>query len=267
MANYHTHVTYGFVVGVGTATAAKVMNVSPQLGWDVIPIGGFLGFLGGMIPDIDHDTGIALDTISALLSTVIPIFVLMSYGTSHDLLRSWVLLFVVPLHYVCHVVLKRFSFWHKRTQWREPLRAVAVAAICAIPALFFFRKMKVGYFAAWIICVAAASVVQLCVPLLRRISRHRGSMHSVPFAVLFAVGVYMYFRLENTPQRLVLTLCAFAGVLSHLILDEIYAVDFEGRRLKRSFGTAFSFWKKDYAEAIIAFYALSGLGIAFSFLY
>jgi hypothetical protein len=53
-----------------------------------------------------------------------------------------------------------------------------------------------------------------------------------------------------------MALGAWAGALSHLILDEIWSVDFMGARLKKSAGTALSFWKKKSPYASTAAWLL-----------
>lgn len=73
-----------------------------------------------------------------------------------------------------------------------------------------------------------------------------------------------FFAAFSPLERLVIGLGAFLGGMSHLILDEIYAVDFDGVRLKtkRSFGTAVSFWKERYPVASgLVYVALIGLVI------
>ena len=47
---------------------------------------------------------------------------------------------------------------------------------------------------------------------------------------------------RNLDLRLFWTGAAIAGFMTHLILDELYSVDFRGVRLKKSFGTALKFW-------------------------
>ncbi|MBX2823202.1 MAG: metal-dependent hydrolase [Gammaproteobacteria bacterium] len=70
---------------------------------------------------------------------------------------------------------------------------------------------------------------------------HRGSIHSVAAALLagFTTAVLCDFVFGREPFIAWLAATAmFAGFILHLLLDEIYSVDFMGYRIKRSFGSA-----------------------------
>lgn len=78
-------------------------------------------------------------------------------------------------------------------------------------------------------------------PLVRRYTRHRGNSHSLLSALCatLATAVISYQALGLHPS-LAWICAAFVafGYLSHLLLDEIVAVDFAGAGIKRSLGTA-----------------------------
>ena len=70
---------------------------------------------------------------------------------------------------------------------------------------------------------------------------HRGVIHTVISAVLFCFlsAILSYYIFNKTPFiSWLIGLFVFLGFILHLLLDEIYSVDFMGHRLKRSFGTA-----------------------------
>ncbi|WP_456268415.1 metal-dependent hydrolase [Kushneria sp. AK178] len=81
--------------------------------------------------------------------------------------------------------------------------------------------------------------------LFKRFSVHRGIWHSLLAAVLSALAVaavsYHLF-IQTATQSWLFAGAMLIGVLIHLLLDEIYSIDIEGRRLKRSFGTAFKLY-------------------------
>ena len=52
------------------------------------------------------------------------------------------------------------------------------------------------------------------------------------------------------------------GYLMHLVLDEAYSVDFNNKRIKRSFGTALSLYKKNRFINIFCYTLLLGLAVA-----
>jgi len=74
-----------------------------------------------------------------------------------------------------------------------------------------------------------------------RLAVHRGSIHSVAAAMLAAFLTATICDLIFQRDPLIAWLSAsamFFGFLLHLVLDEIYSVDFMGYRVKRSFGSA-----------------------------
>lgn len=76
-------------------------------------------------------------------------------------------------------------------------------------------------------------------PIFSKITRHRGIFHSIPMAVLFGIGTYYLFNINlEYKKSLYLGLFLMGGYLIHLLLDEVYSLDFRGRRIKRSFGSA-----------------------------
>lgn len=70
---------------------------------------------------------------------------------------------------------------------------------------------------------------------------HRGVFHSVLAAVfwLLLTAAIFYHGLRADPRICWLAgIFMFFGYVVHLLLDEVYSVDFNGNRVKRSFGTA-----------------------------
>lgn len=77
--------------------------------------------------------------------------------------------------------------------------------------------------------------------LFHKFTVHRGSLHSLAASLMFGVATavlcHRYWQQAADISWLVgagVTL----GCLTHLILDEVYSVDFTGTRVKRSFGSA-----------------------------
>jgi hypothetical protein len=78
--------------------------------------------------------------------------------------------------------------------------------------------------------------------LLKNKIKHRGAIHSVPFGILISLLVAFFsYKIFNQSVLVsyVLGFFLFLGYISHLILDEIYSVDINGRKIKKSFGSAF----------------------------
>ena len=77
--------------------------------------------------------------------------------------------------------------------------------------------------------------------LFHKFAKHRGVFHSVIaglfFAFTTAVVFYYVFNANSFVSWLAGSFMLF-GYIVHLILDEVYSVDFDNTRIKRSFGTA-----------------------------
>ncbi len=77
--------------------------------------------------------------------------------------------------------------------------------------------------------------------LFHQFTVHRGALHSlsamIMFSFLAAVAAHHVLHLQAATSWL-LALFVAAGVFIHLLLDEIYSVDFMGVRIKHSFGSA-----------------------------
>lgn len=90
--------------------------------------------------------------------------------------------------------------------------------------------------------------------------RHRGIIHSIPFALFSSIILFEILHLFNLNinisnfkfNELLISILYLTGFMTHLILDEIYSVDFRGKKIKKSFGTALKlFDKKNYYGTLI----------------
>jgi membrane-bound metal-dependent hydrolase YbcI (DUF457 family) len=94
-------------------------------------------------------------------------------------------------------------------------------------------------------------------PLIKKITVHRGMIHSIPMAIL--CGQLVFFVVTGTvAERLVKAVALTIGFLSHLILDETYSIDSTGNtlRLKKSFGTALKWTNPKRQGAVTLIYSL-----------
>ena len=82
--------------------------------------------------------------------------------------------------------------------------------------------------------------------VFRKISKHRGMFHSIPVALIWgvitAIVMHIFFGLSSLLSWVYGIMVTY-GYIVHLILDEIYSVDLRNRRIKKSSGTAFKFFK------------------------
>lgn len=103
--------------------------------------------------------------------------------------------------------------------------------------------------------------------LFHQLSVHRGNWHSLMAGLLVAALTAIAYKYVFDRHEGVAWLAAgfmFVGYLVHLLLDEMYSVDFSGRRLKASFGTALKFFDKRYPSAAIAMAGATALALVLS---
>lgn len=131
-----------------------------------------------------------------------------------------------------------------------PLRETTLFLSAVVPILMVerFRDMGLSHeamaLAAMLIYIVIRFVV---VEFFRRYTVHRGMWHSIPAALIACLGAYLIMPCPSEAIRVYKSLAVLAGFLTHLILDEIWSLDFSsGRmRVKKSFGTALKFFNKD----------------------
>ncbi len=109
-------------------------------------------------------------------------------------------------------------------------------------AILFNVSWKYSVAEMWIIWVGTFLVVRFAGhSVFHKYARHRGVFHSLLAGLFFAFttsAVYYHLFGADATLSWLAGLFLFVGVLSHLLLDELFSVDFHGNRVKRSFGTA-----------------------------
>jgi uncharacterized membrane protein YeaQ/YmgE (transglycosylase-associated protein family) len=80
--------------------------------------------------------------------------------------------------------------------------------------------------------------------LLSKLTVHRGMFHSIPALLIACEIVFLSYYSSDMRVRLLMALAVGVGFLSHLVLDELYSVQWDGTRvrLKSSSGTALKFF-------------------------
>jgi len=205
MAGFRTHITTSCVLGVGYTGIGLSMGLPIE---SAMIAGGLCG-IGGMLPDIDSDSGIPFRESMCFGAAIIPMLML-------DRLRE------LGLNYE---------------------QTVLVSA-----SMYLFVRFGVGR-------------------LLARYTVHRGMFHSLPAAFTFAGVAFLISGCNDLQLRYFKAIGIFIGVMSHLMLDELYSIEwYRGRwRFKRSFGTAMKLWGKNgwanfsaYAKLIIVVLMILG---------
>lgn len=198
MAGFKTHLVWGLAGGGVLATAGYFEgHIDLKDAGAVVILGG----LGGLLPDLDSDTGKPLELLFQMLSVLVPM-----------LLYSQV----------------------KRYYGNE----------LTLMLLFF----TIGYLA----------VQYMFCPFIKKLTVHRGIMHSIPFAVLCGQVTFLLFA--GAPQRVAVycALAVFAGAMLHLMLDEFYSITFKGftPRFNRASGTALALYSSSPGATLLVYLLL-----------
>lgn len=125
----------------------------------------------------------------------------------------------------------------------RPFHESMAFAASVVPMMLLPHFQRAGMSHESIVLTAAAVYVAIrfgVAWLLRHYTVHRGMFHSLPAAAVFGEIVYLMASGEDMRLRIYKAGAVVAGYLSHLLLDEIYSIEWHrGRlRLKSSFGTA-----------------------------
>ena len=129
--------------------------------------------VGGMLPDLDSDSGIPVREMTSLAAAVLPMLLIPRFTNA----------------------------------------GLDQEATIAVVGLYFLIRYAGAYVLKW------ASV-------------HRGMFHSVPAMLIAGLVVYLAYHSTFVRIRLALAAGVMIGFLSHLVLDEIYSVDFNGVRVR-----------------------------------
>ncbi len=200
MADFRTHVGVAATIGIGYGFAVT-KGCSCHLETSILA--ATLTTVGGMLPDLDSDSGRPVREVFGLAAAALPLLAsprFVQAGLSHEgVLTGLVLSYVV-----------------------------------------------IRYGAAWV---------------LKRISVHRGMWHSIPAMLIFGLVVYLGYGSDDRITRAILAVGVMLGFLSHLVLDEIYSVDFNGVRLKlkSSSGSAVKMFSDSVRGTTICYTMLGAL--------
>lgn len=145
----------------------------------------------------------------------------------------------------------------------RPLREMITFTASVVPMLLIHR------FEAWGMshdAIAFAGIAVYCLvrfgmaAVLKRLTVHRGMFHSLPAALIAGELAFLLCESDTLEIRYFKAGAVLLGFMSHLILDEIWSVQFRWGmvRLKSSSGTAVKLWG-DALGPNLATYALVGI--------
>ncbi len=116
-----------------------------------------------------------------------------------------------------------------------------LGVVFAFVVLFQFTR-QYSIAELWLVWLGVYALVRYGVFwIFHKRTRHRGIFHSLLAGAFFAALTAVIFDQIFSEEPLVAWFAAlfvFGGYLVHLTLDEISSVDFEGKTIKKSFGSA-----------------------------
>jgi hypothetical protein len=139
-----------------------------------------------------------------------------------------------------------------------PLREAVAFSSAIIPMLLVDRLQRIGCTHEIMVLITGAVYFFIrfgIAEIFRRYTVHRGMWHSIPAAITCGMLAFLLCSCEDMQVRLFKTIAVFIGFMSHLILDEIWSIDFKKGRyqFKSSFGTAVKFWGHERIPNLIAY--------------
>ena len=136
-----------------------------------------------------------------------------------------------------------------------------------IPSLAFPRAVQImGDSPEVVICYFTLSYLfinYVVCSIVKKLTVHRGIMHSMPFSVLCALTAYLLFMDSGTEVAFYAAVAVFFGCLVHLVLDELHSFSFKlgiFPYLKNSSGTALKLYSNSPSATLVC-YALIGTAV------
>lgn len=142
----------------------------------------------------------------------------------------------------------------------RPARESLAFIAAIVPMMLVDRFRSLGVSAETTVMVGALVYVSIRFGLgylLRHFTVHRGMFHSLPAALIFGELAFLLASGDDWRLRLYKAGGVSLGYLSHLVLDEVYSVQwrFGWVRIKKSFGTALKVFSTKSVWANVSTYA------------
>ncbi len=139
-----------------------------------------------------------------------------------------------------------------------PLREAVGFSAAFVPMLMVDRLQRIGCSHEMMVLIAAGIYLFIrfgMAELFRRYTVHRGMWHSIPAAFSCGMFAFLIVSCEDMSIRLFKTFAVVLGFLSHLILDEIWSVDYRRGSyvFKSSFGSALKFWGPNRGPNLVSY--------------
>ena len=146
----------------------------------------------------------------------------------------------------------------------RPLQEGLAFAAAVVPMMMVDRFQQLLWTPESIVLAGAAVYVFVRFALgelLKRYTVHRGMFHSLPAAVIFGEIAFLLTSGTDLRLRVYKAGAVVVGYVTHLVLDELYSIDWHrGRlRLKKSFGTALKMFSHKWWPNVSAYLKLGVL--------
>jgi hypothetical protein len=200
VANFKGHITTSSLLGVAYGAAGFWYG---QMDWGASILAGGLTALGGMLPDLDSDSGVPVREMAGLAGAAAPFLIL------------------PRLQHLAISMEQRF----------------VVMAVCYLVVRYGVAE------------------------IFRRLTVHRGMFHSLPAMMIAGLLVFLLFHEPDLRQPVYLAGGVMLGFLSHLVLDELCAVDLMGLtpRLNQFAGSALKFTSASWPATLCTYGILVAL--------
>jgi hypothetical protein len=134
----------------------------------------------------------------------------------------------------------------------RPVRELFGITAIAVPLLLTYRLRRSGLDPEQLVLLAAVLYLLIRFGLswvFKHLTVHRGMFHSIPAMLIAGEVVFLAHDCPEPYGRLTLAGGIMLGFLSHLVLDEIYAVDMNGvrPRFNKAAGSALKFFSKSWS--------------------
>lgn len=128
----------------------------------------------------------------------------------------------------------------------HPVRELSGVTAAVAPMLVFQHSTSIGVSGdrSMLASLLIYGAVRYGGPsVLGKITVHRGMFHSIPALLIASELTFLCYYSEELRVRLLMAVGVGIGFLSHLVLDEMYSVQWNGVRirLKKSAGSALKF--------------------------
>lgn len=202
MASYRGHLMFASALGAGYG-AVGVWQWN--LDWGPAFLAAGLCTLGGLLPDIDSDSGVPVRELFGAASTVVPILL------------------------------------YRR------LRALGLTVeqlLVILGGVYLFIRYVLSH-------------------IFKRFTVHRGMFHSIPGLLIAVLSAYLLYHSDDLTLRGYVAGAVGLGFLSHLVLDEIYSVDFNGLRIRlnKYAGSALKFVSPSWTATAATYLILAALAV------